>query len=298
MKNQYLFVTSFLVAVFTSHVVRGQVGSTKQDERKPGSTTPLGEKAASIASYAKEDINPFVPSSAIYFMDGISQATVKLQQPKQEITMRWHDNATSIAASAPVIPNKMRIEDGAFLVAPEPLRSWAHFPSGVPPAYKEGKAMQLLQVISMNMRSDDGKSSLLIGLPYAQKYPQVFSREGFADGAKDAMSFGVVSSIKDVPGENGFPARSCFAVYHILETEFGVYFNKKPTVMELQPTNDGKLALTLPPIPFRYELVNGPIPLYDIRNPEGPPIGEVVAAHHESSSHVRAIEKGSWPWRN
>jgi hypothetical protein len=253
-------------------------------------------QAEALKDYDCTDVSPFAPSAAIYFMNGYSDATVRVYTTDEKMTFRWWDQATSIAASAPLTRGVHNMEEGAFLVAPRPLHSKAAFPSGMPGPYHKARTLQLLQVISMNMRSKDGKSSLLIGFPYANKYPSVFFGGGFADDATDASSYGLVASLTDFERENGYPARSCFAVYHILETEMGVFFNKKPTVMELQPSENGKLALTLPPIPFKYELINGPIPLYDIRNPEGAPVAEVVAAHHHDNGASRAPEKSAWPW--
>src|SRR5262249_43938590 len=149
------------------------------------------------------------------------------------------------------------------------------------------------QVISMNMRERDSNCRLLIGLPYAEKYPELFFRQDiFNDGKTGGSSYGIVQSLTEFDDPetgrrtteaNGYPARSFFAIYHILETKVGTFFNKKPSMMELQPNEQGKLALTLPPIPFNYQLINGPIPLFDVNHPDSSPVGELIAAHHEST---------------
>ena len=76
----------------------------------------------------------------------------------------------------------------------------------------------------------------------------------------------------------------------------GTFFNKKPTQMELQPSPTGKLALTLPPVPFLYSLVNGPIPLYDAKDPNGQPIGDVVEARHGSDGPGSLPAIDAWPF--
>jgi hypothetical protein len=165
-----------------------------------------------------------------------------------------------------------------------------------------------MQVISMNMRDREERSAcrLLIGLPYAEKYPDIFfNKSHFEPGRTDASSYGVVQSLTEFKSNstgrsdvdaNGYPARSFFAIYHVLETSVGTFFNKKATQMELQPSPEGKLALTLPPIPFNYSLINAPIPLFDVRDPDGQPVGEVYAAHHESAGAASRPTPEAWPW--
>lgn len=256
--------------------------------------------------YQLTDISPFPPSSAIYFMDGQSDATVRILSSGEQITYNFADANTSIAATAPLLYDREVLSKGLHLDAPEPLRPIARFPESLPERYRRDTSLHLLQVISMNMRGVDSRARLLIGLPYAEEYPELFFKAGLLDAdAQDASSFGAVSSLTDFvnpltgrreTGSNGYPARSAFAVYHILETEMGSFFNKKPTVMELQPDRNGKLALTLPPIPFNYELINGPIPLYDVKRPDGPPLAEIILAHHPASSASRAANSQAWPW--
>ena len=276
----------------------GQDGGLELTDR-----VSLVERGAGI--YDVRDAGPFNPSTAIYFMDGYSDATVRVYATGEVMTFKFWDRATCISATAPVLPSDPAIDAGIFLVAPRPLESRAEFPKRAPREYRRASSLQLLQVISMNMASPDGKARLLIGLPYAEKYPKLFSRaDTFADGGRSAASYGAVASLTEFRNpftrrrtalDNGYPARSLFAVYHILETPFGAFFNKKPTVMELQPGVDGKLALYLPPVPFKYELINGPIPLYDVNNPDGQAMAEIMAAHHNGKA--AAIETlSSWPW--
>jgi hypothetical protein len=273
---------------------------TRSSSRGPEAKLTLVDGTSDL--YDLRDAGPFNPSSAIYFMDGYSDATVKVHGTGETMTFKFYDDATSIAASEPLLPEAPVVTHGVFLAAPPPLNSIAVYPTGIPPSYRDARCLQLLQVISMNMRSRDGKSSLLIGLPYARKYPDLFARSGvFQGGMKTAASYGTLASLTDFKQTgkrpmNGYPARSVFAVFHILETEFGVFFNKKPTVMELQPDDSGKLALSLPPVPFKYALINGPIPLFDINNPDGEPVAEIVMAHHNGDLAARTVP-GSWPWQ-
>lgn len=256
--------------------------------------------------YTLKDVALFSPSTAIYFMDGTSEATVRILATGQEFTLKFHDGNTSISATEPMIYSEPVLGTRVYLAAPEPLKPFAYFPRGLPDKYKRNTTMHLLQVISMNMRDQDSGAALLIGLPYVEKYPELFFRRDlFEHGAQDASSYGVVSSLTDftdpITGRkevdsNGYPARSAFAIFHILETTMGTFFNKKPTIMELQPDKNGKLALRLPPIPFNYDLINGPIPLYDIRSPNGDPIAAIIVAHHRSDSRARRPTETAWPW--
>jgi len=196
------------------------------------------------------------------------------------------------------------VQKGVFLPVPQPLRPVAFFPRDAPPRYLQVTNIQLLQVVSMNVQDNSTGARLLIGLPYAEKYPEIFFKTGLLpEGVRDAASYGVVQSLVDVSrlkpdqrAKAGYPSRSFFGVYHILETPMGTFFNKKATQMELQPDSAGKLALTLPPIPFQYELINGPIPLYDIKNPDGQAVAEIVLAHHRSSA-AASFSPESWPFR-
>jgi hypothetical protein len=248
--------------------------------------------------YEAHDASPFAPSGAIYFMDGRSDATVELKNG-DVFTLEFHDAGTSIAASAP-LPRPDAATEGVFVPAPPPLPPIAVYPAAAPERYRAGASLHLLQVVSMNMQSADKESRLLIGIPYAEARPDIFFGDlGFDDGRSDAASFGVVQSLLERhPHGQGYPARSFFGIYHLIETPAGTFFNKKATQMELQPSADGKLALTLPPIPFEYELLNGPIPLFDVDDPGGEPIGEIVAAHHRSDEAAAAVAPEAWPWHS
>jgi hypothetical protein len=280
-------------------LVTASLGVTKARQDSPqgsASSVVIGGQ-----SYDCKDFGPFTPSGAIYFMDGTSEATVRVYATKQQMTFRFADHSTSIAGSAPFIYDPAVVQGGVFLPAPPPLRPISFFPRDTPPLYKRRTNIHLMQVVSMNMTDDTTGARLLIGYPYAEKYPGTFFNSSlFPEG--DAASYGVVTSLVDTEGLSddeirglGYPARSFFGVYHILETPMGVFFNKKATQMELQPDQNGKLALTLPPIPFLYSLINGPIPLYDINNPNGPAVAEVVAAAHGSDSPA-TFSVGSWPF--
>jgi len=249
-------------------------------------------------TYDLTDLGHFSPSGAIYFMDGQSDATVRILATGKEMTFHFSDQDTSIAASAPQLFSKELTDKPAFIPVPPPLRPEARYPSGAPARYFRPTTLHLMQVVSMNMKDAASGAKLLIGLPYVEAYPDLFWKSGlFQD--KDASSYGVVQSLTTFAGDakaNGYPARSFFSIYHILETSQGVFFNKKPTQMELQPDKNGKLALTLPPIPFLYQLSNGPIPLFDVKNPNGQPVAEIIAAHHESSRAAATPSLDSWPW--
>jgi hypothetical protein len=247
------------------------------------------------------DVARFSPSAAIYFMDGYSDATIRLTSG-EEISLKFFDANTSIAASTPFVFNSHATRDGVYTPVPEPLKPRAFLPPQLPDAFRSETTMHLLQVISMNMRSSDGRASLLIGLPYAERFPELFFRNDlFDDVVEGASSYGAVTSLttfdepKDPVVANGYPAVSSFAIFHVFDTPMGAFFNKKPTVMELQPDPDGKMALALPPIPFKYQLFNGPIPLFDVGRPEGKSIGAVIAAHHESSRASTAPSEDAWP---
>lgn len=234
----------------------------------------LAQIQASLAelgsSYEVTDIGPFAPSGAIYFMNGSSGATVQFASG-DELALEFQDENTSIAASAPILYQEQLQLEGLYVPVPPPLRPSAFLPWQTPDEYRRDTALQLLQVVSMNMRGKDMEASLLIGLPYAERYPEIFFRRDlFEGGGEDASSYGVVQSLTRIEDPasghpttslNGYPVRSFFGIFHIVETLAGAFFNKKPTQMELQPDAEGKLALTLPPIPFEYALLNGPIPL-------------------------------------
>ena len=256
--------------------------------------------------YEQRDLGPFAPSGAVYFMDGSSQATVKIYATGDTLTFDFSDANTSISASEPILYTSSLKTKGMFLPVPEPLKSVAFYPKNTPSRYQAKTTTHLMQVVSMDMRDSTNRANLLIGLPYAEKYPKVFFDTALlGTGISGAASYGIVQSLTSftdpVTGQpsiklNGYPAKSFFAVYHILETKFGTFFNKKATQMELQPNEEGKLALTLPPLPFNYELINAPIPLYDINDPNGPAIAEITLAHHNAKlASSRAIE-GRWPW--
>ena len=159
----------------------------------------------------------------------------------------------------------------------------------------------------MNMRSKETESRLLIGLPYAERYPELFFRRDlFGETRRDtsAASFGVVQSLTEfsesngdkTPATNGYPARSFFAIYHLIETPIGPLFNKRSTQMELQPSADGKLALKLPPIPFKYSLINPPIPLFLASDPDGQPVADLISAAHHDGGAAAVPTSDAWPW--
>jgi hypothetical protein len=272
--------------------------ATTTDPVLSDSPTPLSIPAPHTSS----DLGRFASSAAIYFMDGYSDVRFKIQASGEELFLSFWDRNTSIAASTPFIYTGA--DESAFVPVPAPLRTIARYPKKTPDRYTRPTSSHLMQVISMNMKSKESPSRLLIGLPYAEKYPDLFFREGIFEGVNDASSFGAVQSLttfKSSTGDeiyrNGYPARSFFAIFHILETPVGTFFNKKATQMELQPNPiDGKLALTLPPIPFHYALINSPIPLFDVNDPSGGPIGELVAAHHNSAAPSSTETEDSWPW--
>jgi hypothetical protein len=257
--------------------------------------------------YSVKDLGQFSPSGAIYFMNGYSAAKVEVLESGQELEFEWFDENTSIAATEPFLHNDKRLKrNGVYVPVPPPLRPIAFYPTNTPDRYRQDTTLHLMQVVSMDMRSKDGNSRLLIGLPFAEKYPQIFFTKGiFEDPKVDASSYGVVQSLTSFSSEkgkgrhvrdNGYPARSFFGIYHLLETPMGAFFNKKATQMELQPDKDGKLALALPPIPFMYELFNGPIPLYSVENPKGNAVAQVVSARHGSHRPATRATKEDWPF--
>jgi hypothetical protein len=258
------------------------------------------------APYDLIDISPFAPSGAIYFMDGFSDVRFRLYASGEEIYLQFADKNTSIAASAPKLYDPSLETQDIFLPAPPPLVASARFPYNTPAAYKRTTTFHLMQVISMNMRDTQSPSKLLIGLPYAEQYPSLFFNSNlFEGGVSSAYSYGIVQSLTEYTDpnrgvrdaiDNGYPARSFFAIFHILETPVGTFFNKKATQMELQPASSGKLALKLPPIPFLYALINGPIPLYDVNDPNGPAVGELISAHHRDDDEADMRTDEAWPW--
>ncbi|HST33316.1 MAG TPA: hypothetical protein VLJ80_07320 [Solirubrobacteraceae bacterium] len=258
------------------------------------------------APYSERDAAPFSPSGAIYFMNGYSDATITLRGSHEELFLAFRDENTSIAASAPRLYDKEALEAGLYVPVPPPLLAEAFYPHDTPDEYRRPTTLHLMQVVSMNMRAEDSSSRLLIGLPYAESYPELFySAPNFDGTPRDASSYGVVQSLLEPEGaispeearaQFGYPARSFFGIFHIIETPAGNFFNKKPTQMELQPDRDGKLALKLPPIPFEYTLLNGPIPLYDVKNPNGEPVADVKVAHHNSKEEASGPTDEAWPW--
>jgi hypothetical protein len=250
------------------------------------------------------DLSPFATSAAIYFMDGTSDATVKLRGSGEELKFDFHDESTSIGASSPFV-HRPGGDATAYVPAPQPLSPEARRPSDAPAGYDRPTSTHVLQVISMNMRGEDGSSRLLIGLPYAEAHPELFFRKGLLEAGDDAQSYGVVQSLTEFATAdggvslslNGYPARSFFSIYHLIETPIGSLFNKRASQMELQPDAEGKLALSLPPIPFLYSLLNGPIPLYDVKEPDGEPLADLVAAHHEGKKSAQYPSMEAWPTR-
>ena len=83
---------------------------------------------------------------------------------------------------------------------------------------------------------------------------------------------------------------------HLPKAPIGALFNKTASQMELQPSSDGKLALSLPPIPFEYTLQNGPIPLYSVDEPDGQPLRDVTLAHHRATDGAQVASNQAWPW--
>ena len=178
--------------------------------------------------YDWRDIAPFSPSAAIYFMDGYSDARIRLCGSDEEVFLQFWDQNTSIAASAPMLFDEAVDTREVFTPVPPPLRSCACFPENTPERYKRDTTFHALQVISMNMKSNDTDARLLIGLPYAEKYPAIFFRKdlfGVTRKDKDASSYGIVQSLTQfteaddakTPYTNGYPARSFFAIYHLIE---------------------------------------------------------------------------------
>jgi hypothetical protein len=256
--------------------------------------------------YSWRDVAVFAPSAAVYFMDGYSDARIRIRGSNEEIFLAFWDRNTSIAASAPRVFDPSLEEAMVYTPAPEPLMPHARLPEATPDRYKASTNQHLMQVISMNMKSKETDARLLIGLPYAEKYPEVFFRRDlFGETRRDtsASSYGVVQSLTDFVesnGEktattNGYPARSFFAIYHIIETPIGPLFNKRATQMELQPGGDGKLALKLPPIPFKYSLINPPIPLFLASDPDGKPVADLVSAMHHDAGAAMTPTTDSWP---
>ncbi len=252
------------------------------------------------------DIGRFSPSPAIYFMDGRSSATIRILASGEQLTFNFSDENTSISSGAPFVFDPRQAAQSSYTIAPPPLKPIAHFPEAVPDSYKRQTTVHLLQVVSMNMRDATSGARLLIGLPYVQQAPDLFFRTGvFEGGVEGASSYGIVSSLTEFTNpatrrkevdSNGYPARSVFAIYHLLETRIGTFFNKKPTVMELQPNREGKLAIKLPPIPFNYRLINGPIPLFDSRRPDGPAVAETITAAH-GADRPATIPTPAWPFK-
>lgn len=256
--------------------------------------------------YRATDISPFAPSGAVYFMDGGSDVTFRLRGSTEEIRLDFTDQNTSISASKPLVYTPDALAQGLYVPVPPPLDPIAHLPKDTPARYTRHTTMHLMQVISMNMRNSATGAKLLIGLPYAERFPSIFYQSAlFPEGVTSGASYGVVQSLTEFNDPvtqsrevhaNGYPARSFFAIYHILETSVGTFFNKKATQMELQPGPTGKLALKLPPIPFLYSLINGPIPLYDVNEPTGEPVGEVIAAHHRDAGAATIATRDAWPY--
>jgi hypothetical protein len=281
------------------------LGCSSVTEKKLGDSLVNQQVEVGGSTYRITDISPFSPSAAIYFMDGYSEATVEVHSTGQKMTFRFRDENSSIASSAPRFFDENLFTTSVYVPAPPPLSPRAFFPLEPPDEYLRKRTVQILQVISMNMRDQETGSRLLIGLPYAEHYPRVFFSLGELGSSREtAASYGAVVSLtnfdglgsgKMPAGANGYPARSFFDVLHILETPLGTFFNKKPTRMELQPDQDGKFALALPPIPFRYHLINGPIPLYSLDDPLGGPVASIVAAAHGSDAPSLRPSLDSWP---
>ncbi|MFG6488311.1 hypothetical protein ACG04R_16610 [Roseateles sp. BYS78W] len=263
--------------------------------------------AAIPTPYGWRDVAPFAPSAAVYFMDGYSNARIRLRGSGEELFLEFWDRNTSIAASAPQVYEPAREESLVYTPVPPPLQAYAKLPEATPDRYRQPTSQHLMQVVSMNMKAKDSGARLLIGLPYAEGYPELFFRKdlfGVTRRDTSAASYGVVHSLTDftesngdrTPHTNGYPARSFFAIYHLIETPIGALFNKKATQMELQPGGDGKLALKLPPIPFKYSLINAPIPLHLASDPDGEPVADLVSAMHHDGGAAAVETSDAWPW--
>jgi hypothetical protein len=283
----------------TSPFVRTEISKLNNNVATPDVMIPQ--------PYSWRDVAAFSPSAAIYFMDGFSEAHIRIRKSEEEFSLKFWDQNTAISASDPVLFDETQLTRAFYTPAPAPLISQSFIPENTPERYLRKTTFHGMQVISMNMKSKDTDSRLLIGLPYAEKYPQLFHRTDlFGETRKDksASSFGMVQSLTeytDLSGEtsallNGYPARSFFAIYHLIETPLGALFNKRATQMELQPTADGKLALKLPPIPFSYSLINGPIPLFLADDPEGEPVADLLAAKHHDGNSAVSPTADAWPW--
>jgi hypothetical protein len=223
---------------------------------------------------------PFPQSPATYVIHGDSDVGVRVISTGAVINLHLEDFATRIAASAPFVSGSSIDLGGAFVPAPFPLPTIAPEPLAPPPLFNLGPRPEIhMQVISMIMT--DGTNNLLIGLPYAERYPEIFFNNTLFVGGSPAFSFGEMESTiaSTDTATVGFPARSYFNVFHILETPFGVFFNKQFSQMELGPL-DGHLALEMPPNGHTYDLINGPILLFDVNNPNGPAVAILEEAHH------------------
>lgn len=222
----------------------------------------------------------FPQAAKQYLLSGYSDVTIELLGSGQTFSVHLVDPDTLIAASAPHLDGSAADISGVPVPAPSPLSPIAFEPQSPPAGFNLGTCEIHMEVVHMHMT--DGTNNLLIGLPYAQTYPDLyFDPNIFIGGAPNANSFGEMEaeSSNTACGATGFPARSYFDVFHILQTPLGTFFNKKFSQMRLQPLN-GVLAVELPPYGYTYTLVNGPIELYDINDPHGPPVAEVIAAAH------------------
>lgn len=216
---------------------------------------------------------PFLQSPATYTIHGDSTITVQVISTGQIINLSLDDPATVIAASAPFLNGSSTDLQGAFVPVPPPLPNLAPEPLSPPPNFNSSNLLSEIHMQVVSMVMTDGVSNLLIGIPYANKYPSIFFDQNLFVGNSPAFSFGEMESMI-LDTVTGFPARSYFDVFHILETPFGTFFNKQFSQMLLEG------ALNMPPDGQTYDLINGPIDLFDVNNPNGLAVARVINAHH------------------
>src|SRR5687767_12091516 len=101
-------------------------------------------------NYTTKDIANFTPSPAVYFMDGFSEAHIRIKSSEEEIVLNFEDKNTSIGASAPEIFNNVLETKEFYVPVPEPLKPFAKFPYNTPHYYKRETSFHIMQVVSMN----------------------------------------------------------------------------------------------------------------------------------------------------
>ena len=97
--------------------------------------------------YSWKDVATFSPSAAVYFMDGYSDARIRIRGSNEEIFLSFWDRNTAISASAPRVFDPRIEETMVYTPAPEPLTSHARLPEATPEAYKRLTSQHLMQVI-------------------------------------------------------------------------------------------------------------------------------------------------------